>query len=81
MYLDLSKEGPTMRAKMVKLAKQAGKLLVIELFVPGGTLVVLAILLTRGPASWLSSRLAVPVSPLGRDTKGADHHEYALETY
>jgi len=37
-----------MREKMVKLAKQAGKLLAIELFVPGGTLVVLTILLARG---------------------------------
>jgi hypothetical protein len=49
-----------MREKMAKLAKQAGKLLAIELFVPGGTLVVLAILLARGPASWMSSRLAAP---------------------
>jgi len=37
-----------MREKMAKLAKQAAKLLAIELFVPGGTLVVLAILLARG---------------------------------
>jgi len=40
-----------MREKMVKLAKQAGKLLAIELFVPGGTLVVLTILLARGGKS------------------------------
>ncbi len=39
-----------MGQKMVKLAKQAAKLLWIELVVPGGTLVVLAILLARGPA-------------------------------
>jgi len=45
------------REKIVKLAKQAGKLLAIELFVPGGTLVVLAILLARGSGSWMSSRL------------------------
>jgi hypothetical protein len=70
-----------MREKMVKLAKQAGKLLVIELFVPGGTLVVLALLLTRGPASWMSSRLAALVSNPERDMKGADYREYALETY
>ena len=57
-----------MREKMAKLAKQAGKLLVIELFVPGGTLVVLAILLAQG------HRLAA-------STKGADHPEYALEAY
>jgi hypothetical protein len=49
-----------MKQKMVKLAKQAAKLLWIELVVPGGTLVVLAILLARGPASWMSSRLAAP---------------------
>ena len=70
-----------MREKMAKLAKQAGKLLVIELFVPGGTLVVLTILLTRGPASWMSSRLAALVPTPERDIKGIDHREYALETY
>ena len=70
-----------MREKMVKLAKQAGKLLVIELFVPGGTLVVLAILLTRGPASWMSGRLAAVFPTSWRDLKAADHTDYALETY
>ena len=69
-----------MREKMAKLAKQAGKLLVIELFVPGGTLVVLAILLTRGRAFWMSSRLAALVSTPERDMKGENHREYALET-
>lgn len=69
-----------MSEKMVKLAKQAGKLLAIELFVPGGTLVVLAILLTRGPASWMPSRLAALVPTPERDTKGAEQREYALET-
>ena len=47
-----------MKQKMVKLAKQAAKLLWIELVVPGGTLVVLAILLARGLAFGRSSRLA-----------------------
>ena len=47
-----------MREKMVKLAKQAWKLLLIELVVPGGTLVVLAILLVRGFGVGSSSRLA-----------------------
>ncbi len=47
-----------MREKMATLAKQAWKLLLIELVVPGGTLVVLAILLARGFASGRSSRLA-----------------------
>ena len=70
-----------MSEKMAILAKQAGKLLAIELFVPGGTLVVLAILLTRGPASWMSSRLAALVLAPKQDMKGADLREYALETY
>ena len=69
-----------MREKMTKLAKQAAKLLAIELFVPGGTLVVLAILLTRGSASWMSGRLAALVLAPERDMKGGDHREYALET-
>jgi hypothetical protein len=51
-------EEPIMREKMVKLAKQAWKLLLIELVVPGGTLVVLAILLARGFGFGSSSRLA-----------------------
>ena len=71
-----------MREKMVKLAKQAVKLLAIELFVPGGTLVVLAILLTRGSATWMSGRLVAALVPTSwRDLKAADHPEYALETY
>ena len=70
-----------MREKMAKLAKQAGKLLAIELFVPGGTLVVLAILLARGPASWMSGRLAALVPTSWRDLKAADQRVYALETY
>ena len=47
-----------MREKMTKLAKQAWKLLLIELVVPGGTLVVAAILLARALAFKRSSRLA-----------------------
>ena len=69
-----------MREKMVKLAKQAGKLLVIELFVPGGTLVVLAILLARASASGRLSRLVVLIPTPEPDMKGADQREYALET-
>jgi len=80
-YSDLGKEEPTMREKLVILAKQAVKLLAIELFVPGGTLVVLAILLTRGSASWTSGRLAALVPTSWRDLKAADHPEYALESY
>ena len=46
-----------MRQKMMELAKQVAKLLWIELVVPGGTLVVLAILLARGLAFGRPSRL------------------------
>ncbi len=46
-----------MKQKLVKLAKEAAKLLWIELVVPGGTLVVLAILLARGLAYGRPSRL------------------------
>ncbi len=46
--MSVGEEEPTMKQKLVKLAKEAAKLLWIELVVPGGTLVVLAILLARG---------------------------------
>ncbi len=46
-----------MRQKVVNLAKQAAKILWIELVVPGGTLVVLGILLVRGFAFAKLSRL------------------------
>jgi hypothetical protein len=46
-----------MKQKLVKLAKQAAKLLWIELVVPGGTLVVLAILVARGLAIGRPNRL------------------------
>jgi hypothetical protein len=49
-----------MRQKLVNLAKQAAKLLWIELVVPGGTLVVLAILVARGLPFGKSSRLTAP---------------------
>lgn len=45
-----------MKKKMINLAKHAAKLLWIELVVPGGTLVVLAILLARGLAFGRPSR-------------------------
>jgi len=48
-----------MTEKMAKLAKQAGKLLAIELFVPGGTLVVLTILLARGGKSMTDTVMIV----------------------
>jgi hypothetical protein len=49
-----------MTGKLVGIARKVLKLVLIELFVPGGTLVVLAILLTG------SSALAIPekVAPL-----------------
>ncbi len=49
-----------MIGKLVGIARQALKLVLIELLVPGGTLVVLALLLTG------SSALAIPerVAPL-----------------
>lgn len=37
-----------MRTKLMGLAKKAAGLLMIELFVPGGTLIILAFLLTGG---------------------------------
>jgi hypothetical protein len=77
----LNKEEPTMREKMAKLAKQAVKLLAIELFVPGGTLVVLAILLARGFGSGRLSKFVMLFPTPERDMKGADHPEYALEAY
>ncbi len=55
--MSVGEEEPTMRQKMVNLAKQAAKLLWIELVVPGGTLVLLAILLARGLAFGRPSRL------------------------
>jgi hypothetical protein len=70
-----------MREKMANLAKQAGKLLLIELFVPGGTLVVVGILLARASASGGLKRLILLVPTPWRDLKAADHPEYALETY
>jgi hypothetical protein len=70
-----------MRQKMANLAKQAGKLLLIELFVPGGTLVVVGILLARASASEGLKRLILLVPTPWRDLKAADHPEYALETY
>jgi hypothetical protein len=54
-------EEPTMKDKVIKLAKRAAKLFWIELLVPGGTLVVLAILVARAFASFRSRRLAVAV--------------------
>ncbi len=55
------REAPTMREKVTKLLKKVGRLLCIELVVPGGTLVVLTIVLARLFVSWRSRRLALLV--------------------
>ncbi len=55
--MTVGEEEPTMKQKVVNLAKQAAKLLWVELVVPGGTLVVLAILLARGFAFARPNRL------------------------
>ncbi len=59
--MGLGREERGVRQSIGNVAKQAWKLLAIELFLPGGTLVVLAILLGRVLASWRSRRLAVAV--------------------
>ena len=46
------------RQRMAELAKQAAKLALIEALVPGGTLVVLTILLAGGPLSRLAETRA-----------------------
>jgi len=50
--------------RFVRMAMQAAKLFWIELFIPGGTLVVLAILLT-GSASPLIPRKLASLIPFG----------------
>jgi hypothetical protein len=82
-FSDLDAEEHTMKnmgEKMARFAKQAVKLLAIELLVPGGTLVVLAILLARGSASGRWSRLVALVPIPWRHMRGTDSSEYALET-
>ncbi len=55
------------------IAKQAARLLLIELFVPGGTLIVISILLaSRVPA--ISNRIDL-LSPILAATKRPRHHE------
>jgi hypothetical protein len=50
--------------RLMRMAMQAAKLLWIELFIPGGTLVVLAILLT-GSATPLIPRKLASLMPFG----------------
>ena len=57
-------EEQLVRERLVRMAMQAAKLFWIELFIPGGTLVVLAILLT-GSASPLIPRKLASLIPFG----------------
>ena len=60
-----------MRQTMTGIAKQAARLLLIELFVPGGTLILISILLAgRIPA--ISNRFAV-LSPFPAASKQPGH--------
>ena len=84
-----------MRETVVKLAKQAGKLLAIELFVPGGTLVVLTILLARGRGKSMTDTVmivglisalvlnlwgaALSVAPAWAEVKGSESEVLALK--
>jgi hypothetical protein len=52
------------------IAKMIGSLLAIELFVPGGTLIVLTLLLTGRPGSPLRQRLARHFPALSRFHSG-----------
>jgi hypothetical protein len=45
-------------SRALGIAKMIGSLLAIELFVPGGTLIVLTLLLTGRPGSPLQQRIA-----------------------
>ena len=62
-----------MGERLVRMAMQAAKLLWIELFIPGGTLLVLAILLT-GSATPLIPRKLASLMPFriggGRTVRG-----------
>lgn len=55
--------------RLIGIAKQVGMLLLVELFVPGGTLVVLGVLFGRslfpGLATRVSARLPVLASSKG----------------
>ena len=75
LSLHPSEKKPTTSRKLAGFAKQAGKLLLIELLMPGGTLVVLAILLAGGSLPGLSSKLAALLSlpaAEGRPGHGVD---------
>jgi hypothetical protein len=68
-------EEPAMAMKLVGIAKRVGKLLLIELLVPGGSLVVLAILLAgsaKCPAAQRLAHIFTAPSPGGRTAKSDD---------
>jgi hypothetical protein len=66
------------------IAKQAARLLLIELFVPGGTLIVISILLaSRVPA--ISERFPALSRSLTPSSRSGRHHDlvtcYALRSF
>ena len=61
-------KGVGMTRKLVGIAKQVLTLVLIELLVPGGTLVVLALLLTGSPALALPEKVA-PLLPFLKDLR------------
>jgi len=61
---DYETNGDIMRTKLMGLAKKAAGLLMIELLVPGGTLIVLAFLLTGGSLP-IPEKLAAALPILG----------------
>jgi len=61
-----------MKATIARVAKQAGKLLWIEMFVPGGTLIVLAILFAGILTPGIPRKLVGLVSAKRNNTEGAE---------
>jgi hypothetical protein len=61
-------------SRAVAIAKMIGSLLAIEVFVPGGTLIVLALLLTGRPGSPWQQRIARRFPALFRLTQGLTAH-------
>jgi hypothetical protein len=55
---ETTKKGMGIMSRALGIAKMIGSLLAIELFVPGGTLIVLTLLLTGRPGSPLQQSIA-----------------------
>jgi hypothetical protein len=55
-----------MRTRLLQIAKKMGGLLMIELFVPGGTLIVLTMLLMGGSAPAIPAKVAALAPGLNR---------------